>query len=349
MFKKAISVFTAALFLLLLASSVSAGALSLKEVTADRTDKAPVIDGVFDPSEGWGDPVIHLEGAQMKDYAETDPGYEGLLDDPSVMISNLDIYMRWTDTAFYYCARVTDSEHYNPEMDAAIWRGDSIIFHVVSVPNDDTRARILFGLDNDGVSWSFQETTEDDTEECSTAYDWLITRDETTKVTTYEANFLWKEIIPAGTLGAGEVFYLRDLFLLANKNYPEPVVAVVPEGYTNGKRNYYKITLGGEAGTDAEPAQEEPAAQEPAKAEEPAQPEEPAAEEPVKTEEPAQAAPETEAAAPETEPAAEPPASTPETKAAAGAAPKSGCGSFIGGGWIALFAVFGCAWIGKRK
>ncbi|MBQ5356251.1 MAG: hypothetical protein IIU08_10325 [Clostridia bacterium] len=243
MYRKLFGILLASVLLLSLSVLASAGALKLADVTAGHADKAPVIDGVFDPAEGWGDPVVHHDSSDMKNFAETDPGFESLMDDPALMISNLDVYMKWDDTAFYYCANVTDSEHFNPEMDAAIWRGDSIIFHVVSVPNDDSRARILFGMDNDGETWAYQETMEDGTPETSTTDKWKITRNEDTKVTTYEAYFLWEDIIPAEKLGAGGSFYLRDLFLLANKDHAEPVVAVVPEGYTDGTRNYYKITL----------------------------------------------------------------------------------------------------------
>ena len=161
MYRKLFGILLASVLLLSLSVLASAGALKLADVTAGRTDKAPVIDGVFDPAEGWGDPVVHHDSSDMKNFAETDPGFESLMYDPALMISNLDVYMKWDDTAFYYCANVTDSEHFNPEMDAAIWRGDSIIFHVVSVPNDDSRARILFGMDNDGETWAYQETMEE--------------------------------------------------------------------------------------------------------------------------------------------------------------------------------------------
>ena len=227
----------------LLTLPVWAGDLFFADVTASWAENPPVIDGVFDPEEGWGDPVLHRDSSDLKDCAETDPGYEKLTDDPALMITELDVYMKWDDTSFYYCANVTDPEHFNPEKDAAIWRGDSLIFHAVSVPNDDTRARILFGMDNDGKTWAFQETAEDGTSEVSGIDGWKITRDADTKVTTYEAVFKWEDIIPAKKLGAGEVFYLRDLFLLANAAHPEPFAAVVPEGYTDGKRNYSRITL----------------------------------------------------------------------------------------------------------
>ena len=116
-------------------------------------------------------------------------------------------------------------------------------------------------MDNDGEPWAFQETMEDGTLDTSTVNDWKITRNADTKVTTYEAFFKWEDIIPSEKLGEGEAFYLRDLFLLANAANPEPAVAVVPEGYTNGTRNYYKITLAAdaEAGGAAEP---EPASEE---------------------------------------------------------------------------------------
>ena len=226
-----------------LALSAGAADLFLTDVTASKAEKPPVIDGVFDPEEGWGDPVVHRDSADLKDFAETDPGFEKLLDDPAMMITNLDVYMKWDDTSFYYCARVTDPEHFNPEKDAAVWRGDSLIFHVASVPNDDSRARILFGLDNDGNTRVFQESAEDGTRNVAGIKDWKAARDADTKVTTYEAVFKWAEIIPSRKLGAGGSFCLRDLFLLANEAQPEPVAAVVPEGYTDGTRNYYRITL----------------------------------------------------------------------------------------------------------
>ena len=126
--KKAISIFVlTALLLLLIVVPVSAADLFLMDVTAGRAEKAPVIDGVFDPEEGWGDPVVHHDSSDMKTFAETDPGFENLLDDASMMISNLDVYMKWDDTYFYYCANVTDTEHFNPEMDAAIWKREGSV------------------------------------------------------------------------------------------------------------------------------------------------------------------------------------------------------------------------------
>ena len=112
--KKTAIVLLTAVLSALLTLTAYAGALNLTEVTAGKADKAPVIDGVFDPEEGWGDPIVSLDSSNMKDFAETDPGYEGLLDDKTLMIEKLDVYMKWDDTFFYYCANVVDPEHYNP-------------------------------------------------------------------------------------------------------------------------------------------------------------------------------------------------------------------------------------------
>ena len=244
--KKWAALFCSAVLGGLLAVSASSAGPFLTDAAAEKAEKAPVIDGVFDPEEGWGDPVVRLGAAEMKEYAECEPGYEALLDDPAAMLSAVDVFMRWDDDAFYYCANVTDPGHFNPETEAeSIWRGDSLIFHVTSVPNSESRARILFGMDNGGATRVFQETAEDGTPGVSGLNGWKIGRNGETKVTTYEAVFKWKDIIPSGKLSRGGSFYLRDLFLSADEAHPEPVVAVVPAGYTDGERNTWKITLTG--------------------------------------------------------------------------------------------------------
>ena len=91
--KKTAVLLCAAMLALLLAVSAAAGDLFLTDVTAEKAEKTPVIDGVFDPEEGWGDPVIRRDSSDMKDYAETDPGFEALLDDPAGFAAALNALM----------------------------------------------------------------------------------------------------------------------------------------------------------------------------------------------------------------------------------------------------------------
>ena len=138
--KKALRSTVALLAFVLITTStvipVSAGAMALTPTTVYHVgDKTPVIDGVYSPDEGWGDPITTVtfdmtqkEGAYL---SLCDAGHPELMSDKDLIPSKTDVYMRWDEKALYYCAVVVQEKRWNGVGggdNGDIWKNDSSSF-----------------------------------------------------------------------------------------------------------------------------------------------------------------------------------------------------------------------------
>ena len=242
----------------------SAGQIFTTPATVAKVgDKTPVIDGVYSPDEGWGDPITTVtydmtqqEGAYL---SLCDTSHPELLQDKDLIPSKVDVYMRWDEKALYYCAVVVQEKRYNDVVsEGDIWKMDSIIFNITSKDDDDDKNRIGLGVTNDGTILANVYATEGGTYGCDNLADWKVTRNEETKTTTYEVPFLWEEImenekVPTGTLK------FRDLLMPTSEAGQENPVDFNLSGIAeNGKYKYWDLTFADSASGGASAASAAP-------------------------------------------------------------------------------------------
>ena len=253
--KKALRSTVALLAFVLITTStvipVSAGAMALTPTTVYHVgDKTPVIDGVYSPDEGWGDPITTVtfdmtqkEGAYL---SLCDAGHPELMSDKDLIPSKTDVYMRWDEKALYYCAVVVQEKRWNGVGggdNGDIWKNDSIIFNITTTEDDDDKSRAGVGINNDGDIAYGTFATQGGTYGFDNFQDWKVTRNEETKTTTYEIPFLWEEIMEDEKAPVENGLKLRDLLM---PTYAEDQVNPVDfnlSGIENGKYKYWDITL----------------------------------------------------------------------------------------------------------
>ncbi len=245
------------------AVGVSAAAITTTDATAGKVAAAPTIDGVYDPAEGWGDPIVTITDPDTSYLGLCATDNPELLTDKNLIPSETKVYFRWDDTNFYYCATLVQQQRFNNydwSQAGAIWQGDSVSYNIKSTLDNDSKTRCLFALTaEDGLVYC-EESFEDMTAGISSYDNWKIGRDEDTKVTTYEIYFSWEDVIPSGEMKAGDVFYFRDLYMPAiNETFKNPVDVNTAGITASGSYNYWKITLA-EDGTAAAEAVTETAA-----------------------------------------------------------------------------------------
>lgn len=240
----------------IVAAPASAADITTTDATALKAVTAPVIDGVYDPAEGWGDPITTIVNPTAPEYlALCASDHPELLTDKDLIPSETNVYFRWDDTNFYYCATLVQEKRHNSydwSQAAAIWQGDSVSYNIKSTLDNDSKTRCLFALTNeDGIVY-YEETYEDMTAGIGSYDNWKITRNEDTKTTTYEIYFSWEDVIPDMEMAAGDVFYFRDLYMPATSDDFKNPVDFNTAGITDsGSYNYWKITLA-EEGSAAE-------------------------------------------------------------------------------------------------
>ena len=97
---------------------VSAGAIASTPTTVYHVgDKTPVIDGVYSPDEGWGNPIttvtFDMTQEEGKYLSLCDASHPELMSDKDLIPSKTDVYMRWDEKALYYCAVVVQEKRWN--------------------------------------------------------------------------------------------------------------------------------------------------------------------------------------------------------------------------------------------
>ena len=310
-------------------------------MTVPKAYKIPVIDGVFDENEGWGEPIAHLTRAdQVQDsgFAVKAQSTEIEDMDEETFCDDIKVYYRWDETNVYFCGVVVEPVQENEAVNSGdVWAGDGWQFDMATDPDRASRTTYFLGLNSDdGSSLVAVNRLEDDTNWDDEWADgtYKFTRDEASKTTVYEAAFPWASSIVAGWKAeVGAQLQLRCI-VLCN---PGDILDINVPGIVDGSYYYYFATLADYADADvAKYAETEAPAPEP---------------EPAPAEEaPAEAAPApAETAAPAPDPAAE--TAAPATAAApAAAAPAAQTGdNFIAAVSILAAAALAGAVIAKKK
>ena len=230
--------------------AVSASAIGFKDATIAKVYNMPVIDGKYDPAEGWGEPLAVIGASNMNDYL-SDAAYAG---DATLLPESVTTYMRWDEEHLYFCSVVVDPIHYNdnvPEDPGSAWAGDALQYDIKSLADEDTanRNRFFYGLSNDGkICANFDMAEAGATAEVGTNFAWtanVITRDEATKTTTYETVFDLTQLMPDGSVIEGDQFYVRQIVLCTKDAATEDVVDVNAAGINAGDYLYWKLSLAG--------------------------------------------------------------------------------------------------------
>ncbi len=261
--KKILKRTAALLALLFVATSVavpvSAAPMSTTPTTVYHVgDKTPVIDGVYSPDEGWGDPIttvtFDMTQEEGKYLSLCDASHPELMNDKDLIPSNVDVYMRWDEKALYYCAVVVQEKRWNGVGggdNGDIWKNDSIIFNITNQDDDDDKSRAGVGINNDGDIAYGTFATQGGTYGFDNFQDWKVTRNEETKTTTYEIPFLWEEIMEDEKAPLTGGLKLRDLLMPTDAEDQVNPVDFNLSGIDGGKYKYWDITLSEETGGSA--------------------------------------------------------------------------------------------------
>lgn len=235
-------------------------------------ENTPVIDGVFDPFEGWGEPLVHIDNDSYGDYVTRQ-------DDPSHNTEDIKGYYRWDEKCFYFCCVVKDADHANPSNPGDNpWKGDSMRFDIqTNLESDDLgdTSKYWFALCDDGSVYFFNEKIEsvvggDVLNENGGDYcqAYAVVHDKDTGTTVYEVAVLWEFNTPAGTkIEKGYEFVTAQRVMEMSTDDPEPTQSVQLCGYETDPNNtgtkWFVATLGEaapeiviEADPAAEPAAE---------------------------------------------------------------------------------------------
>ncbi len=244
--KHVLGILLAAVLMLSLAAAASA--ITTVDLTLPEATKIPVIDGKFDPDEGWGDPIVPiLTIDQMGDYL-SDSMWEG---DEEILPQSVTVYMRWDAEHLYFCSVIVDPIHFNDnEADdfGSAYAGDALQFDIKSMADDDTgnRNRYFYGVTNDGELCANNDKVEMDASAEISEPAWtacVVTRDEDTQTTVYETAFDMKANLPnSATLKAGDQLYVRDIVLCTQDEATEDIVDVNVPGMVNGDYAYWLVT-----------------------------------------------------------------------------------------------------------
>jgi len=262
--KKLFTVLLAAVCLSAVCATAASAAFTTKDTTAYKAAAAPVIDGVYNASEGWGDPIVHIVNPTAPEYLSLCAAdHPEFLTDKDLIPSETTVYFRWDDTNFYYCCTAVQEKRscaYDWGSSGDIWKGDSIVFNFKSTDETESYSRAAVALtDTDGIVYA-EYAIEDGTIGFGEYDHWKVTRDENTKTTTYEMSFKWEDAIPDEAVAVGDVVYLRDLLMPATSvDFANPVDFNTAGLAADGSYNYWKITLAEEGAASAAPAAAEAA------------------------------------------------------------------------------------------
>ncbi len=206
----------ALLLMMVTGLAVAASAITTVDLSVPKVSKTPVIDGKFDPDEGWGDPVSVITFDQMDSNYISDDVWEG---DEEILPQSVATYLLWDETHLYFCSVIVDPIHYYDTIEGDLgnaYAGDGFQFDIKSMADDDTgnRNRYFYGLNVDeGYIVVNQDKVEFDAEAVGADEPgWTacaITRDEDTQTTVYETAFDLSLNLPEQSVSEGDQFYAR--------------------------------------------------------------------------------------------------------------------------------------------
>ena len=180
-----------------------------------------ILDGRMTAEDGYGAPLATITLEQFFDNwgIDTDPGYENINSDTDIIPQQVDIYGFYTAENFYYCLVVRDLVHYNNGHENLYSGGDSVFFNMVGdreATDDSSRYRYCMRITNDGVADVFNYS-ENVSNEITGYEDWKVTRDEPSKITTYEIVVPFDDILEDTTIDVGDWFYFQEGLELSKK------------------------------------------------------------------------------------------------------------------------------------
>lgn len=203
----------------------------------------PTIDGIFDPAEGWGEPLVSIDSSNIGQY----------ITDPTAGYTSKDIkgYYRWDETNLYFCCVIGDTDHTNPtEPGGNPWCGDSIRFDMKSdVESEDLNntSKYWFALCNDGNVYFYQEIAETGLEvvggDAATS-GYKVVHDKEAGTTVYEVAVKWdKNLAAESSISSGLEFITAQRVLEMSSDMTEPMQAVQLGGYTEAGTKWFVATL----------------------------------------------------------------------------------------------------------
>lgn len=232
---------------------VAAMAAQISALPAERTTEleiphvgsvTPTIDGIFDPAEGWGEPLVHIDSSNYKEYVtEASAGFTS---------NDVKGYYRWDEENFYFCCVVADTDHTNATQPGGNpWCGDSIRFDMKSdLESDDLgdTSKYWFALCDDGNVYFYHEIAETGLEviggDAATS-GYKVVHDKAAGTTVYEVAVKWsKNIAAESSISSGFEFVTAQRVLEQSTGMSEPEQAVQLAGYTEANgTNWYVATL----------------------------------------------------------------------------------------------------------
>lgn len=114
------------------------------QITAQKTNKTPEIDGVITEEE-WGDPIMVLSKDRDKVKFTSVIGEEGRFP------TDAELYVMWDDEYLYIGAIVTIATHQNNKGNPVIWREDSLSLKMGMADNQKAEYRFIFALGSGNV------------------------------------------------------------------------------------------------------------------------------------------------------------------------------------------------------
>lgn len=230
----------------LLVSSLAVNASAERIVsTAEKIEKAPVIDGVI-TAEEWGTPIFSGDPLYNEHFV-------GAMDEAPITMfpNNIDIYTRWDDKALYIGIVVDEKIYFNS---TGGWDGDSIEIDLVA---DGKEQAVRFrtnaarnSTDGTGTKSYFHRPTAD----LTGREDWVVPfgPDNGTaceigangNVLSYEWAFDWANIHPGSDIKEGHEILINYQFHMTDDGSDIQYVSYASLDETDAKE-YVKIVLGG--------------------------------------------------------------------------------------------------------
>ena len=220
-----------------MASQVAALPARPAEIYIPKVGSAtPVIDGKFDPAEGWGEPLVDINEANYGEYL--------LVAAAGHSTNGIKGYYRWDDTNLYFCCVVEDKDHINTTAPGANpWNGDSIRFDIkCDLDSEDLNdtSKYRFALCDDGNVSFFQEKAETGLvnvggDTATSGY--KVVHDKAAGVTVYEVAVKWEHNTPAGKVYPGFEFVTAQRVMELSTGEAEPMQAVQLCGYETDPAN----------------------------------------------------------------------------------------------------------------
>jgi len=221
-----------------MASQVAALPARPAEIYIPKVGSAtPVIDGKFDPAEGWGEPLVHIDNASYGDYVTRQ-------EDPSHTTTDIKGYYRWDEENFYFCCVVEDKDHANPTAPGSNpWKGDSMRFDIkCDLDSEDLNdsSKYWFALCDDSNVYFFQEKAETGLENVGGdvgTSGYKVVHDKAAGVTVYEVACKWEYNTPDGKVYPGFEFVTAQRVMEMSTGDAEPTQSVQLCGYETDPNN----------------------------------------------------------------------------------------------------------------